>query len=264
MALRMSFGRLAAACLAAVAADAGAAGGDPPPQGDESLLVQRFLSRDEAPLATYRARRILRAENDRFNARGQIEVVTELRPDGSLAFEIVHEDGSGYIRNKVLRKVLRDEADLRRRGDAARGGLTPANYVFSDDPAPAGGERRVLIRPRRKDVMLVDGAIVLSHDGDLVRVEGRLAKNPSFWTRRVHVVRRYARIGGVRVPVSTESVADVRFAGRSRFEMVYLYETINGRPVAHEAVPMRAAWQVETLDRSDGVPEALFEHVPVP
>jgi hypothetical protein len=64
-----------------------------------------------------------------------------------------------------------------------------------------------------------------------VRVEGRLSKTPSFWTRRVEVVRHYRRIQGVRVAVAIESVESVLIAGRSTFKMTYNYETINGQSV---------------------------------
>ena len=47
-------------------------------------------------------------------------------------------------------------------------------------------------------MLLVDGTIYLNPDnGELVRMEGRLAKSPSFWTRRVEIVRWYRRIAGV-------------------------------------------------------------------
>src|SRR5205085_10783265 len=61
-------------------------------------------------------------------------------------------------------------------------------------------------------------------DGELTRIEGKLSKAPSFWTRRVDVVRRYERKGGVRVPMSIESVASVLIAGRSTFKMTYEYQ----------------------------------------
>ncbi len=80
-------------------------------------------------------------------------------------------------------------------------------------------------------MLLVDGRMVLTPDGrDLIRVEGRLAKNPSFWTSLVNVVRRYATLGGVRVPVSTETTAKIKFVGNSQLEVAYEYETVNGRP----------------------------------
>ena len=62
-------------------------------------------------------------------------------------------------------------------------------------------------------------------------MEGRLSKSPSFWTRRVEITRHYARLAGVRVPVSIESVAHVLIAGRSTFAMTYRYQTINGQHV---------------------------------
>jgi len=82
---------------------------------------------------------------------------------------------------------------------------------------------------------------VHASDGDLTRIEGRLSKTPSFWTRRVDVVRRYERLAGVRVPVSIESVAHVLIAGRSTFKMTYEYETINGHRVGSPAVSPKSS-----------------------
>jgi hypothetical protein len=110
--------------------------------------------------------------------------------------------------------------------------------MFDDDVPDADGLAAVGVKPRRKDVLLVEGAIfVQPSDGDLARIEGRLSKTPSFWTRRVDVVRRYQRLGGVRVPVSIESVAHVLIAGRSTFKMTYEYETINGQRVGTPKPP---------------------------
>jgi hypothetical protein len=93
------------------------------------------------------------------------------------------------------------------------------------------------VTPKRKDVLLVEGSIfVQPSDGELTRIEGRLSKTPSFWTRRVDVVRRYERKAGVRVPVSIESVASVLIAGRSTFKMTYEYQTINGQVVGNPQV----------------------------
>jgi hypothetical protein len=91
---------------------------------------------------------------------------------------------------------------------------------------------RVTVKPKRQDELLIDGDILLAaDDGDLVRVEGRLAASPSFWTGSVEVVRTFDRIDGVRVPVRTEAVAHVKLAGASSFAMTYEYETINGQHV---------------------------------
>ena len=117
-------------------------------------------------------------------------------------------------------------------GDPERASLSHANYAFVDRGLTPDGLSQLDVTSRRKDVLLVDGSIFVNpDDGDLVRIEGRLSKSPSFWTRRVEVVRHYQRINSVRVPVAIETIASVLNAGRSTFKMTYQYETINGSPV---------------------------------
>ena len=154
------------------------------------------------------------------------------------------ERGSDYIREKVLKTLLRREQELIAAGSAGRAEITAENYEFGEDLAAADaatGERTIFLKPKRKDVLLVNGRIVLNGDGtELLRVEGRLSKNPSFWTNMVDVVREFARLDGVRVPISTDTVARIKFAGMSRMDVRYHYETINGRPVslaARQALP---------------------------
>ena len=118
------------------------------------------------------------------------------------------------------------------KGEAGRADLTSANYEFTETGRDETGDRVVQIKPRRADVMLVDGRAVLNDNGDLLRVEGKLSKNPSFWTSLVNIVRQYARIGGVRVPVASETTAQVKFVGNAQLDVFYDYQSVNGRPVA--------------------------------
>jgi hypothetical protein len=163
---------------------------------------------------------------------GWLEAATEFDADGGLRYEILGEGGSAYIRNKVLRKVLDREARARQGSEASRAAITLDNYEFGEPQPEADGLVRVVIVPRRREELLVRGAILLtSVSGDLVRIEGRPAKNPSFWTRRVEVVRRYGRVNGIRVPLELSSTAHVLIAGDSSFAMCYDYEIVNGTPV---------------------------------
>ncbi len=208
--------------------------------GEETVPT---VARDQ-PLTQYRAYRRMHAQSEHFGQEGWLEAWTEMDDQG-FRYSVVSESGSDYIRTKVLRAVLRREQELVATGECRRSELTPDNYDFEDVP-PGVGERYVLIKPKRKDMLLVDGRMVLSADGgELLRVEGRLSKNPSFWTSLVNVIRHYARLDGVRVPISTESIARVKFAGVSHLEVHYEYETINGRPVSlsarRTAAPLPAA-----------------------
>jgi hypothetical protein len=174
----------------------------------------------------------MHVHNEKFNQEAWLDAWTEFDQRG-FRYEIVSERGSQYARDKVLRMLLRREQELIAGGHGERADLTAANYEFEEADASGNGVRYVLLRPKRKDVLLVDGRMVLSQDGrELLRVEGRLAKNPSFWTSLVNIIRQFVRIDGVRVPVSTESVAKLKLAGLSRMDIHYEYETINGRPVS--------------------------------
>jgi len=173
----------------------------------------------------------MHARSENFGQEGWLEAWTEFDARG-FRYEIVSERGSDAIRSRVLKAVLKREQELVEHGDPGGAALTPDNYDFKD-ATQGDGEQYVKMKPKRKDVLLVDGRMVLSHDGsELLRVEGRLTKNPSFWASLVNIVRHYARLDGVRVPIATESVAKVKFAGTSRLEVSYEYETINGRPVS--------------------------------
>ena len=199
-------------------------------QGQSALV--RFLARAEEPPVEYRALRHLEAHNVKFAASAWMDAWTEFDRAGGFRFTIVAESGNAYVRRRVLRAALEGEQKLWAAHEPQRATLTSANYVFRESATAADSLVAIGITPRRKDVLLVDGAIfVVAADGDLRRIEGRLSKPPSLWTRRVEIRRRYERLAGVRVPVAIESVASVLLAGKSTFTMTYEYETVNGQHV---------------------------------
>ena len=157
---------------------------------------------------------------------------TEFDHAGGFRYEVVGEGGSSYICKKVLLAALDGEQKLWASREPQRASVTLDNYSFHNGGSTPDGLEWLGVTPRRKDVLLVDGSIFLQPaDGELARIEGRLSKSPSIWTRRVEIMRQYQRIGGVRVPVTVESVAHVLIAGRSTFRMTYEYQTINGQHV---------------------------------
>jgi hypothetical protein len=194
--------------------------------------LRRFLSRPDEPLTQYRAVRHLEASNARFNLSATLDAATELQPDGRFTYSIVRETGSEYIRTKVLHPLLEHEVEVAGGGDPSRFAISVGNYELTPGELADDGTVKLLVKPRRRDVGLIDGAVfVTTADADMVRVEGRLVKNPSFWTTRVDLVRSYGRVAGIRVPVRLDTIAHIRFAGVSTMSMTYDYETINGRPV---------------------------------
>lgn len=191
--------------------------------------IELFLSRDDGQPA-YRATRHIEAQNgDRV---GWIDAVTEYSPATGFRYEITAEGGSSYIRSKVLRPVLDGEREVIAQGEADRSALARENYTFEANGVDENGLANVLLKPRRKERVLVSGTLFLQpHEGEPRRLEGRLAKSPSFWIKNVDIVRTYDRVGGVVVPVGLESNAQLRMFGTGSLRITYVYTEINGRPV---------------------------------
>lgn len=193
--------------------------------------LDRFLARTEPGPSQYRALRHLEARNQHFGASAWMDVWTEADEAGGFRYQVAAEGGSGLIRRRVFLAALTGEQKMWQAGEPQRAGLNHANYTF-EDHGVVDDLVSVAITPRRKDVLLVDGWIfVRGDDGDLVRIEGRLSKAPSFWTRRVEITRRYGRIAGVHVPLEIDSTAQIFIAGQSTFRMTYDYASVNSQTV---------------------------------
>lgn len=207
--------------------------GAPAPEPDIPPVpaLRRFLATEYGVIHQATTRRHLEARNDHFDTEAWMDVRTDADTDG-FRYTVLGEGGSGLVRNKALRGALDQEKRAWSEGEATRSWFTTANYEFADLGTEPDGLARVAVKPRRKDMLLVIGSILLRpDDGALVRIEGTLAKSPSFWTRRIHVVRHYQTIAGVQLPVEVESSAQIRIAGSSTFRMRYVYESVNGMRV---------------------------------
>ena len=191
--------------------------------------IQRFLAQNDTQ-HPYRAVRRLEAENG--SRPGWLEATTEYAPETGFRYEVTAEGGSEYIRTNVLRAVLEGEQEAVERGEIGRSSLGQENYTFQAAGVDDDGLANVLLSPRRKERSLVSGKMFLQpDDGSLVRVQGVLAKSPSFWIKNVEIVRSYARVEGAVVPVSLESNAHVRFLGSATLRMTYVYSHIDGRHI---------------------------------
>ena len=101
-------------------------------------------------------------------------------------------------------------------GKWSRRRRTREHFAVTASQGPRAANRNVFLGPT---------------DGALVRLEGRLARSPSFWVKDVDIVRTYERVGGIIVPVALESKAQVRFLGEASLRMTYVYSEIEGRPL---------------------------------
>jgi hypothetical protein len=201
-----------------------AAAGD----GEQTTFIRRVVAQTTRSDVAVQATREMRAGTLSGKHQGWMRVQTTLTPGGHFSWAVLDEGGSSRTRDKVFRALLETEAESSRDGDLAAA-LTPDNYVFTPVGPVAKGEVRLRLQPKRRDARLIDGHLIVSADGYPIRLEGKLAKSPSFWVKSVHVVKRYGRFAGVALPISVESTADLKLFGQSTFTMRYTYTHVNGR-----------------------------------
>src|SRR5262249_48337858 len=133
--------------------------------------LQRFLARGEEPTVEYRALRHLEAENSKFNQRGWMVAWTEFDHVNGFHYQIVRQGRSAYVRSQGLAAALEGEQKIWANPEPQKASLTTENYVFDNDLPDSGGLAAVGLKPKRKDVLLVEGAIfVQPGDGDLERI----------------------------------------------------------------------------------------------
>lgn len=97
----------------------------------------------------------------------------------------------------MLKAALDGERDVIALGESARSSLDSSNYTFRANGIDRDSYANVLLSPRREERVLVSGMMALNpNDGTLVRLQGRLAKSPSFWIKNADIVRTYKRIDG--------------------------------------------------------------------
>lgn len=200
------------------------------PAGDEQPFERIFASFNKPVPPAYRALRHMEAGLPGSDRHGRMDAWTEYQPSQGFRFEVVSEQGSDYIRKKVLRKLLVNEQELIASGKPLRPWLTSNNYEFSDAGVTANGLQKVTMIPARRGDGLIDGALfVAPGENSIVGLQGRLVKSPSFWVRDVDVTWQYARAGDHTVPTQFEATARVRFWGPAYLKMTYEYASIDGR-----------------------------------
>jgi hypothetical protein len=208
--------------------------GSTPPVRTADEVVARMVTRDgerEATLHGYTASRRYVLENRTHNKRAEMLVRMTCRNDGSKQFEVVSSNGWSVVLKHVFPRLLEAETEAARPGFREQSRITPENYTF--DMAGTESVRGrpayvIAIRPRTANKYLTQGKIWVDADEyAIIRVDGKPAKNPSFWVKSVHFVHDYDKSGSFWFPVSDRSVTDVRIFGATEMTIEYFDYTAN-------------------------------------
>jgi hypothetical protein len=217
---------------------------DPLPSAD--AVIEAMLAHNaqrQSQIAGYRGMRKYVLENSRWNKRAEMLVRVQGDADETKHFEVEDEKGWKAAQKHVLRKMLDSEAEGSSREIRGSTRLSEENYEFQMvRAAMLDGRKSYLINvvPKRREERLFEGQIwVDAQDYALARVEGKPARNPSFWIRSVHFVHTYKKSGLFWFPFSTESETDVRIFGSTSVDISYFDYSPN--PVAAPETARAAA-----------------------
>jgi outer membrane lipoprotein-sorting protein len=187
------------------------------PSADE--VMARLFARDlqrNAAADGYTGTRQYDLENRMFSKRSRVVANIACDPDGTMHFRVVSKDGwrSG---NNSLHQALETESEISRPQSRPRALITTDNYTFQMvGTALLNGRMAYVLDavPKREETYLFRGKIwVDAQDYALARIEGELAKTPSFWIRRVSFTLEFRKSGEYWFPWSSTSTSDVRVFG---------------------------------------------------
>lgn len=213
-------------------------GGDhsPAPQLTAEQIAERMTQMDQwrvAVLQDYTVTRRYVLDNKRFHKHAEMEVRMTYSYPGKKEFVVLSESGSGAVRRRVFYKLIEAEVEGAQHQDQTR--ITPANYEFEllGNEAQDGRPCYVIaVTPKTKNKLLLRGRVwVDAQDFAIVRIEGSPAKNPSFWTRKIHFEHRYQKIDPFWLAATNRSETDVWIFGKTELTIEYLgYQINRGQP----------------------------------
>jgi hypothetical protein len=128
------------------------------------------------------------------------------------------EKHEGSVRGtEVVRRIVEHEVGPSGSQPASSVALTPSNYDFRyAGEAILDGQPCYLLglTPKRKQKELIAGQAWIDQNTFEVRqIEGDLAKSPSFWLKKVHVLLTFGDVAGTWLQTRLNAQAEVRFLG---------------------------------------------------
>ena len=206
--------------LAALAEAQSAGPAAPAATPDVHAIVVRMeqeQARNRARTQAYTVEREYQLLGDDDKLLSEVTAAVTYQPPRTKDYSIQASSGSGQGQ-KIVRKVLEHERVAARAPESTE--VSRRNYRFRllRTERLDGQDCFVLaLEPLRKDKSLIEGEAWVDQQTFLLRrVEGKPAKNPSWWLREVRITMSYAPVGegDVWLQTATFAEAKVRFFGR--------------------------------------------------
>jgi hypothetical protein len=170
-------------------------------------IVERMRAADvirSAQLEGYTATRLYLLDNHRFHVQARITARVTYRRPGEKTFEVISEEGSRLIRDRVLRRAMDTEADASHEGKRDQARINLVNYdvqLLGEEIADSRRYYVLALKPKSKSPYLVKGkAWIDANEYALARLEGVVAKKPSIWAGSPVLRQTYMKSGPFWLP----------------------------------------------------------------
>jgi len=150
------------------------------------------------------------------------------------SYQVLSRRGPEFLQERVINRILKEDATLSRSSERPHTLLTSANYSMAVQGTQWLHGKLcyvVSIRPRVHSFSLIDGTAWVDVEGfSLLRIEGRPAASPSFWTGRPFIEREYTVLDGLSFPQHSRATSKGFFAGKSELDIDYSRYVIHFSP----------------------------------
>jgi hypothetical protein len=191
------------------------------------LAYRNRVTQQAARLSSYSANSVILAQLPATQQFGECDLQRLYFAPHTLEFKSVRFVGDGFVKSNVLLRLLQSEVDHVQKDDPAATALSDDNYKFSYKGTTQLQNRLVhvfQVKPQTNRLGLFKGKVYLdAHTGSLVRAEGRVAKSPSLFIKRIEFVQDYKEFGAFTFPVHIHSEARTRLVGRAIVD-IYHYD----------------------------------------
>ena len=195
---------------------------------DANAVMAKVLARDnqrEQQSGGYAGFRRYMFDNEKLQKHAELVAAISCDSVGQKRFSVTSEDGWKAAHKHVLKKMLESEAETSTPTVRPMTRLTADNYNFQmvEEDVIDGRPTYVIdVTPKRRDKYSIEGRVWIdAQDFATVRVEGKPAKNPSFWTKSIHFVQQYKKDGAYWFPSSTLSITEARIFGTTKVNISY-------------------------------------------
>lgn len=179
----------------------------------------------EQRLKGYTAAEKYTVRNSHFDGPAELLAKVTYQKGIGKTYKVISRSGPPFLQRRVLDRILKDDAELSRPRERQHTLLISTNYAMNVQGTEVVQGRLCYViglHPRKHNFSLIDGkAWVAANDFSLLRVQGKPAASPSFWTGRPSIERGYMLIDGLSFAQHSRATSKGFFTGKSELDIEY-------------------------------------------